>query len=92
LVLKKKRKKVDEYFLSLEKMTADFQPYLMAACRYFHQQSKPQLLYVLQIFMGDHLRAAMSCVKIFLKKYLQKKQKKNNKKVFVLTSPSSRHL
>jgi len=55
-------------FSSDEKMTTDFQPYLMAACRYFHQQSKPQLLYVLQIFMGDHLRAAMSCVKIFLKK------------------------
>jgi len=55
-------------FAANEKMTTDFQPYLLAACRHYHQQNKQQLLYVLQIFMGDHLRAAMSCVKIFLKK------------------------
>jgi len=55
-----------------EKLMTEFQPYLMSACRFYNQQGKHQLLYVVQIFMGDHFRAAMSCVKLFLKKLPKK--------------------
>ena len=42
--------------------------YLLSACRHFNQAGQMRQLYVLQVFMQDHMRAGLTCIKLFLKR------------------------
>ena len=44
----------------------EFTELLVASCAYLSKHAKPVALYELQVFMGDHVRAALSCIHLFL--------------------------
>ena len=54
---------------ALEKVDANLersQPYLMSLCKYLNEQKAFKTLVTFQVFMKDYVRAALTCIRLFM--------------------------
>ncbi|XP_013400771.1 zinc finger FYVE domain-containing protein 26-like [Lingula anatina] len=54
--------KLQDQLILIDTTLEKWAPYLKAACRYLNKKKYMQVLYQLQLFMKDYVRAAMTCI------------------------------
>lgn len=58
---------VQQVFKSVDSSLQKVAPYILATCKYLSDQEAFNLLYNMQVFMGDELRAGLTCIRLFMK-------------------------